>query len=106
MINNLTFADSLLVSVNGLVVVFTILVILAFSTLLIAKVLNCSSRREKAPVPATAAVTTVVADIVNEPEEDMGDILAVLQGAISMESGIPVDQFMVKSVTERAQDGK
>ena len=31
-------------------------------------------------------------------EDELGDIVAALQGALSMESGIPVDKLLIKSV--------
>lgn len=97
---SLPLSTSLLLSINGLVVVFTVLVTLALATILIARVIGIF----KKPTPAAAesvpapAATQPTAGASAPAEEDISDIIAVLQGALSLESGIPVDQLEVVSV--------
>ncbi len=89
----MSFGESLLTSLTGLAVVFTVLIVLALATIAIAKVVGKLTGAQSTPAPAApAAPTAPVA------EDELGDIVAALQGALSMESGIPVDKLLIKSV--------
>ena len=94
MLETMSFGESLLTSLTGLAVVFTVLIVLALATIAIAKVVGKLTGAQSTPAPAapTAAPTAPVA------EDELGDIVAALQGALSMESGIPVDKLLIKSV--------
>ena len=97
--SHLTFAESLLLSLNGLVVVFVVLVILSVATIIIAKIVSALVGKGAASSgPAPAAQTAAVTPAAPPPEEDLGDIVAVLQGALSLETGIPVDKLIITSV--------
>ena len=89
----MSFGESLLTSLTGLAVVFTVLIVLALATIAIAKVVGKLTGAQSTPAPAApAAPTAPVA------EDELGDIVAALHGALSMESGIPVDKLLIKSV--------
>lgn len=89
----MSFGESLLTSLTGLAVVFTVLIVLALATIAIAKVVGKLTGAQSTPASAApAAPTAPVA------EDELGDIVAALQGALSMESGIPVDKLLIKSV--------
>lgn len=93
MLETMSFGESLLTSLTGLAVVFTVLIVLALATIAIAKVVGKLTGAQSTPAPAApAAPTAPVA------EDELGDIVAALQGALSMESGIPVDKLLIKSV--------
>lgn len=105
--SRMSVSTSLLLSLNGLIVVFSVLVILALATIVIARVIGFFEKQKApsvpAPVQTSAPVLTPVSDHV---EEDLGDVVAVLQGALSMETGIPVDQLeivSIRSVTDSKQ---
>lgn len=93
----MSFGESLLISLTGLTVVFTVLIVLALATIAIAKIVGKLTRAQSAPVSAPAAAPAA-APAVPPVEEDLSEVVAVLQGALSMESGIPVDKLMITSV--------
>ena len=82
----MSFGESLLISLTGLTVVFTVLIVLALATIAIAKIIG-----KLTAAPASSPAVPPV-------EEDLSEVVAVLQGALSMESGIPVDKLMITSV--------
>lgn len=94
--SHMSFVQSLLTSLTGLTVVFSVLVILALATIIIAKIVGKLTGTQSTPAPQTvpAAAPATPAPV----EEDMGDIVAVLQGALSIETGIPVDKLIITSV--------
>ena len=93
----MSFGESLLISLTGLTVVFTVLIVLALAIIAIAKIVGKLTGAQSAPVsaPAAAPASSPAAPPV---EEDLSEVVAVLQGALSMESGIPVDKLMITSV--------
>lgn len=93
----MSFGESLLISLTGLTVVFTVLIVLALATIAIAKIVGKLTGAQSAPVSAPAAAPAA-APAVLPVEEDLSEVVAVLQGALSMESGIPVDKLMITSV--------
>lgn len=97
--SRLSFGQSLMLSLNGLIVVFTVLVILALATILIARIIGAFEKQKPAPAPVSApAVSAPAAAPAAPAEEDLGDVVAVLQGALSLETGIPVDQLEIVSI--------
>lgn len=93
----MSFGESLLISLTGLTVVFTVLIVLALATIAIAKIIGKLTGAQSAPVSAPAAAPAS-SPAVPPVEEDLSEVVAVLQGALSMESGIPVDKLMITSV--------
>lgn len=93
----MSFGESLLISLTGLTVVFTVLIVLALATIAIAKIVGKLTGAQSAPVSAPAAAPASSPE-VPPVEEDLSEVVAVLQGALSMESGIPVDKLMITSV--------
>lgn len=93
----MSFGESLLISLTGLTVVFTVLIVLALATIAIAKIVGKLTGAQSAPVSAPAAAPAA-APAVLPVEEDLSEVVAVLQGALSMESGIPVDKLIITSV--------
>lgn len=93
----MSFGESLLISLTGLTVVFTVLIVLALATIAIAKIVGKLTGAQSAPVSAPAAAPAA-SPAVPPVEEDLSEVVAVLQGALSMESGIPVDKLMITSV--------
>ena len=93
MLETMSFGESLLTSLTGLAVVFTVLIVLALATIAIAKVVGKLTGAQSTPAPAAPAAAKAGA-----AEEELGDIVAALQGALSMESGIPVDKLVIKSI--------
>lgn len=91
----MSFGESLLTSLTGLAVVFTVLIVLALATIAIAKVVGKLTGAQSTPASAAPAAAPATPAPV---EEDMGDIVAVLQGALSIETGIPVDKLIITSV--------
>ena len=92
--SKLSIATSLLLSLNGLIVVFSVLVILSLATIVIARVIGATEKGEAKQTPASSAPAQPTPPV----EEDLGDVVAVLQGALSMETGIPVDQLEIVSI--------
>ena len=93
--------ESLLTSLTGLVVVFSILIILALATILIAKIMGLMKRPGSAVPPAAKADVKSAAAPASVPADDaeeFNEVLAVLHGALSLASGIPVDQMVITSV--------
>ena len=96
MLETMSFGESLLTSLTGLAVVFTVLIVLALATIAIAKVVGKLTGAQSTPAaPAAAPAAAPTAPVA---EDELGDIVAALQGALSMESGIPVDKLLIKSV--------
>lgn len=93
----MSFGESLLISLTGLAVVFTVLIVLALATIAIAKIIGKLTGAQSAPVSAPAAAPAA-SPAVPPVEEDLSEVVAVLQGVLSMESGIPVDKLMITSV--------
>ena len=93
MLETMSFGESLLTSLTGLAVVFTVLIVLALATIAIAKVVGKLTGAQSTPAPAAPAA----APAAQQPNDEL-DIVAALQGALSMESGIPVDKLLIKSV--------
>lgn len=93
----MSFGESLLTSLTGLAVVFTVLIVLALTTIAIAKVVGKLTGAQSTPAPAAPAAAPA-APKAGAAEEELGDIVAALQGALSMESGIPVDKLVIKSI--------
>ena len=91
----MSFGESLLTSLTGLAVVFTVLIVLALA---IAKVVGKLTGAQSTPAPAAPAAAPAAAPTAPVAEDELGDIVAALQGALSMESGIPVDKLLIKSV--------
>ena len=94
----MSFGESLLTSLTGLAVVFTVLIVLALATIAIAKVVGKLTGAQSTPAPAAPAAAPAAAPTAPVAEDELGDIVAALQGALSMESGIPVDKLLIKSV--------
>ena len=94
MLETMSFGESLLTSLTGLAVVFTVLIVLALATIAIAKVVGKLTGAQSTP----AAAAPPAAPKAGAAEEELGDIVAALQGALSMESGIPVDKLVIKSI--------
>lgn len=93
----MSFGESLLTSLTGLAVVFTVLIVLALATIAIAKVVGKLTGALSTPAPAAPAAAPA-APKAGAAEEELGDIVAALQGALSMESGIPVGKLVIKSI--------
>lgn len=98
MLETMSFGESLLTSLTGLAVVFTVLIVLALATIAIAKVVGKLTGAQSTPAPAAPAAAPAAAPTAPAAEDELGDIVAALQGALSMESGIPVDKLLIKSV--------
>ena len=98
MLETMSFGESLLTSLTGLAVVFTVLIVLALATIAIAKVVGKLTGAQSTPAPAAPAAAPAAAPTAPVAEDELGDIVAALQGALSMESGIPVDKLLIKSV--------
>lgn len=99
--SKLSLSTSLLLSFNGLVVVFTILVVLALATIVIARLIRVFQKATPAVASASASAPAVTKSEVSNPvsaDDNVSDVIAVLQGALSLESGIPVDQLEVVSI--------
>ena len=96
MTETMSFGESLLESLTGLTVVFIVLIILAVATIVIAKIVGMISGTEKTPAPQTvhAAAPMTPAPV----KENIGDVVAALQGSLSIETGIPVDKLIITSV--------
>lgn len=97
MVDSLSFGESLMTSLTGITVVFSVLVILALATIVIAKVVSMFAKTHSTPVAAGPAVASAPV-VQSDAEEDLSDVVAVLQGAVSMESGIPVDKLVITSI--------
>lgn len=97
MLETMSFGESLLTSLTGLAVVFTVLIVLALATIAIAKVVGKLTGAQSTPALAAPAAAPA-APKAGAAEEELGDIVAALQGALSMESGIPVDKLVIKSI--------
>lgn len=97
MVDSLSFGESLMTSLTGITVVFSVLVILALATIVIAKVVSMFAKTHNTPVAAGPAVASAPV-VQSDAEEDLSDVVAVLQGAVSMESGIPVDKLVITSI--------
>lgn len=97
MLETMSFGESLLTSLTGLAVVFTVLIVLALATIAIAKVVGKLTGAQSTPAAAAPAAAPA-APKAGAAEEELGDIVAALQGALSMESGIPVDKLVIKSI--------
>ena len=95
--SHMSFVQSLLTSLTGLTVVFSVLVILALATIIIAKIVGKLTGTQGTPAPQTVPAAAPATPAPVE-EEDIGDIVAVLQGALSIETGIPVDKLIITSV--------
>ena len=67
------------------------------ATIAIAKVVGKLTGAQSTPAPAAPAAAPA-APKAGAAEEELGDIVAALQGALSMESGIPVDKLVIKSI--------
>lgn len=101
----LSFGESVLTSFSGVILVFAILAVLAAATLLVARFLN----RLMPSRPQQAAQSSAVPDSAStvQPELEAGctsEVMAVLHGALSMASGISVDQMAIVSVTSIPAD--
>lgn len=99
---DLSFGESVLTSLSGVILVFAILAVLAAATLLVARFLN----RLMPSRPQQAAQLSAVPDSAStvQPVSDTSEVVAVLHGALSMASGIPVDQMAIVSVTSIRAD--
>lgn len=101
----LGIGESVLMSLSGIILVFTILAVLAAATLLAARLLSRLApvdSRDPAQRPAAASPAPAIPP--PDEAEDPGEVLAVLHGALSMASGIPIDQMVIVSVTSRSAD--
>ena len=98
MLETMSFGESLLTSLTGLAVVFTVLIVLALATIAIAKVVGKLTGAQSTPAPAAPAAAPAAAPTAPVAEDELGDIVAALQGALSMESDLPVDKLLIKSV--------
>lgn len=92
---DLTFIDTLYVSLLGIVVVFAALVALDLAVLIIGRVINmiqgtAKNAASKAPVKSAPAVS----------DEADKELLAVLASVIAEDLGVACDQFRITSVTE------
>ncbi len=97
MLETMSFGESLLTSLTGLAVVFTVLIVLALATIAIAhRALDAG--RHVGDIPKGGRLLQTVDPKAGAAEEELGDIVAALQGALSMESGIPVDKLVIKSI--------
>lgn len=111
--SRLSFGQSVLTSLSGLILVFAVLAALAVATLVIAKLLDemtlpgaGKSARSPADTPLSASTPVLSAASTMAPEETdfTGEVVAVLHGALSMASGIPIDQMAIVSITSRPSD--
>lgn len=97
---SLSFGQCVLTSLSGMALVFAILAALALATLAIARLLGAmaalgSKRGAAAPPPDPSEPAAAVL----EEEDELGEVVAVLHGALSMASGIPIDQMAIVSIT-------
>lgn len=111
--SRLSFGQSILTSLSGLILVFAVLAVLAAATLVIAKILDKitlsdagKTARSPADTPPPASTPAPSAASVMAPEETdpTGEVVAALHGALSMASGIPIDQMAIVSITSRPAD--
>lgn len=109
----LSFGQSILTSLSGLILVFAVLAALAVATLVIAKILENmalpgagKSARFPAdtPPPASTPAPSAAGTMAPEETDCTGEVVAVLHGALSMASGIPIDQMAIVSITSRPAD--
>ncbi len=77
----MSFGDSLIVTVVSMAVVFSVLVVIAFLISIMQGLLG-GKRQE---VPAVATVSDP--EVEEVPEEDFGEIVAVIMAAIQMAEG-------------------
>ena len=85
----MTFADSIIISLVGLLVVFSALAVLAIAVIIISKVIG-TLFKESAPKAAAA----VAAPAIDE------ESYAVLLAAVSEEARLSGEQFRVTSIKE------
>lgn len=77
----MSFGDSLIVTVVSMVVVFSVLVVIAFLISIMQKLLGGK------PQEAPAVVTVSDSEVEEVPEEDFGEIVAVIMAAIQVAEG-------------------
>ena len=101
--NTLSFLESFQISITGLLVVFLVLLLLAAAIMASGRIIgiimntltgDVSGQDGETPAPGPAANADA-----SDDEQDM-EILALLHGAISMESGLPADSFKILSIRE------
>ena len=85
----MTFADSIIISLVGLLVVFSALAVLAIAVIIISKVIG-TLFKESAPKAAVAAPAPAIDE----------ESYAVLLAAVSEEARLSGEQFRVTSIKE------
>lgn len=97
----LSLGEALLISLAGFTVVLVMLALLAVATTSISKIINVMFADKSVPRQPNSAPAAAIVEEPSMPTstEDEGEVLALLHGALSLASGIPVDQMAVVSVT-------
>ena len=93
---DLTFIDTLYVSLLGILVVFSALVALDLAVMIIGKVINAIQGAGKNAASMAAPVKSAPA-VSDEADKEL---LAVLASVIAEDLGVATDQFRITSVTE------
>lgn len=104
---DLSMIDAFTISITGILMVFTELVLLAFAVVIISKVVGAFSKNKKpsktadntansqshaVPLPETQSRGKI--DIINVSEEDAAVIMAI----VSNKSGIPLNRLVFNSI--------
>ena len=87
----MTFADSIIISLVGLLVVFSALAVLAIAVIIISKVIGTLFKES---APKAAAAVAAPAPAIDE------ESYAVLLAAVSEEARLSGEQFRVTSIKE------
>ena len=87
----MTFADSIIISLVGLLVVFSALAVLAIAVIIISKVIGTLFKES---APKAAAAVAAPAPAIDE------ESYAVLLAAVSEEARLSGEQFRVTSIQE------
>ncbi|MCL2699129.1 MAG: OadG family protein [Defluviitaleaceae bacterium] len=88
----ISFAQSVIISLTGMTIVFVELVLLALIIIVFSKVIRRFSREAVQQKPVPAAVPAV--NTAAEADEE----IAVIIGAISEESGLPLEELQIVSI--------
>lgn len=90
----MTFADSIIISLVGLLVVFSALAVLAIAVIIISKVIGTLFKESAPKAAAAAAAVAAPAPAIDE------ESYAVLLAAVSEEARLSGEQFRVTSIKE------
>ena len=90
--------EGLLVTVVGMLVVFSALVLLILMTTLMSKAL--AGNAKNAPAPAAAAAPSTVTP-VSAPDAVSAPMLAAISAAIATETGSQADGFRIVSIKRK-----